>query len=61
MLSYSCAAPGVYEMGGAYRGQGHWGSLLLTGAKKPEIVLPTERCTISRQQRQERNGFRYKT
>ena len=52
---------GRLRNGRCLQGSGTQGSLLLTGAKKPEIALPTERCTISRQQRRERNGFRYKT
>jgi len=52
---------GRLRNGRCLQGSGTQGSQLLTGAKKPEIALPTERCTISRQQRRERNGFRYKT
>lgn len=52
---------GRLRNGRCLQGSGTQGSLLLTGAKKPEIALPTERCTISRQQCRERNGLRYKT
>lgn len=52
---------GRLRNGRCLQGSGTQGSPLLTGAKKPEIAFPTERCTISRQQRRERNGFRYTT
>jgi len=40
---------GRLRNGRGLQGSGTQGSLLLTGAKKPEIALPKERCTISRQ------------